>query len=453
MEVNMTTGRPYKTLVPFALNVLVGNLVLQLYNVCDSVIVGNFNDARSVAAIGVVTPINFMFIGFISGLCAGISIKLADRYGADDREGLRAHAGTAVLIALVVSLMLSVGLILFNPALLTLLRTPTSIYADSRAYLNILYGGIIVTVGFNLSIGMMRAVGDSRSPLFFYVGASLLNILLDLIFVGLFDMGVPGAAYATILAQAIGLVMQILYLRRRFSLLHFERRHLRWQPQCVKNILNQALPMGIQFSITAIGTLVVQAALNTYGPEIIAGFSAANKVQALGFQLYLSLAIAIATFVGQNRGARRPDRIRAGVRQTMWMALACSAVVMVVTLVAGRIFVGMFTTDPSDAMMGAGLTYYRVAFSMYPILALLIVYRNALQGLGFSGWAMMAGVVEMIVRVAVIVFLTDAMGYVGVCLSDPLAWIPAGIGLVIVFYRKLRQVERKAGYAHANGED
>lgn len=442
MEVNMTVGKPYRSIVPFALYSLVGNLVLQLYNVIDSVIVGAFNGENAVAAIGAITPINFMFVGFISGLTSGIGIQLAGRFGARDEEGFRQHVGMTIMIGCVISVLMTLLLLLLNAPMLRLLKTPDAIFSDSLAYLNILYAGIFVCIGFNICIAIMRSVGDSRSPLLFYLAAAITNMGLDYLFVGVMKGGVRGAAYATILAQGIFFVIQMWYLFKRFSLLKLSRRHLIYCGTCIKSLLAQGVPMGVQYSITAIGTLVVQAALNTYGPEAIAGFSAANKVQLMGFQVFLAWSLALSTFIGQNRGAGLYGRIRIGARQTISFGLVCSVLLMGIYALFGRDLVALFSRDASHAMMEAGWTYFMVSIWFYPCLAVLLIYRNALQGLGFSALAMVAGIVEMFARISVILFLSGPFGFAGVCFSDGAAWLCAAVALTIWFHQKLKSVEK-----------
>ncbi len=437
MTNDMSKGSPARLIISFMLPVLAGNVFQQFYNVVDSVIVGQFLGVNALAAVGSTGSVVFLVWGLVTGLTSGFSVILSQQFGAGDKKGLRHYEGVSVWLCAVIGIVMTAVLMLGLNPILRLMNTPDEIFGETRAYLGVLFAGILVTFAYNMLAGMLRALGDSKTPLLFLVIASVLNIILDIVFILYCNTGVAGAAYATLIAQAVSALLCVRHIAKKYEILKISRQDMRGDSRSAKKLLGVGIPMGLQFSITAIGTMIVQAALNGLGPVYIAGFAAAGKIGNIATQPFPSLGVAIATYTGQNMGAGRFDRVKKGVSAGLVICLVCSMITGAAVYLFGPYMMKIFASGESGQMIGYGVEYLKISAWFYPPLSLIFLYRNALQGLGDGLVPMLGGVFELAARIGAILILAEPFGYAGICFSDPAAWVMALIPLVPVYYWKM----------------
>ena len=431
---------PARLIISFMLPVLAGNIFQQFYNVVDSVIVGQFLGVNALAAVGSTGSVVFLVWGLVTGLTSGFSVILAQQFGAGDKKGLCRYEGASVWLCGVIGILMTVILMLGLNPILRLMNTPDEIFGETRAYLGVLFAGILITFAYNMLAGMLRALGDSKTPLLFLVIASILNIVLDIVFILYCNTGVAGAAYATLIAQAVSALLCVRHIAKKYEILKISRQDIHCSVSSAKKLLNVGIPMGLQFSITAIGTMIVQAALNGLGPVYIAGFSAAGKIGNIATQPFPSLGVAMATYTGQNMGARRFDRVKKGVSAGFAICMVCSVITGAAVYLFGPYMMKIFASGESGQMIEYGVEYLKISAWFYPPLSLIFLYRNTLQGLGDGLVPMLGGVFELAARFGAILVLAEPFGYTGICFSDPAAWVMALIPLVPVYYWRMKKI-------------
>lgn len=440
MTNDMSRGNPARLIISFMLPVLAGNIFQQFYNVVDSVIVGQFLGVNALAAVGSTGSVVFLVWGLVTGLTSGFSVILAQQFGAGDKKGLCRYEGASVWLCGVIGILMTVILMLGLNPILRLMNTPDEIFGETRAYLGVLFAGILITFAYNMLAGMLRALGDSKTPLLFLVIASILNIVLDIVFILYCNTGVAGAAYATLIAQAVSALLCVRHIAKKYEILKISRQDIHCSVSSAKKLLNVGIPMGLQFSITAIGTMIVQAALNGLGPVYIAGFSAAGKIGNIATQPFPSLGVAMATYTGQNMGARRFDRVKKGVSAGFAICMVCSVITGAAVYLFGPYMMKIFASGESGQMIEYGVEYLKISAWFYPPLSLIFLYRNTLQGLGDGLVPMLGGVFELAARFGAILVLAEPFGYTGICFSDPAAWVMALIPLVPVYYWRMKKI-------------
>ena len=436
----MSRGNPARLIISFMLPVLAGNIFQQFYNVVDSVIVGQFLGVNALAAVGSTGSVVFLVWGLVTGLTSGFSVILAQQFGAGDKKGLCRYEGASVWLCGVIGILMTVILMLGLNPILRLMNTPDEIFGETRAYLGVLFAGILITFAYNMLAGMLRALGDSKTPLLFLVIASILNIVLDIVFILYCNTGVAGAAYATLIAQAVSALLCVRHIAKKYEILKISRQDIHCSVSSAKKLLNVGIPMGLQFSITAIGTMIVQAALNGLGPVYIAGFSAAGKIGNIATQPFPSLGVAMATYTGQNMGAGRFDRVKKGVSAGFAICMVCSVITGAAVYLFGPYMMKIFASGDSGQMIEYGVEYLKISAWFYPPLSLIFLYRNTLQGLGDGLVPMLGGVFELAARFGAILVLAEPFGYTGICFSDPAAWVMALIPLVPVYYWRMKKI-------------
>lgn len=439
MTKSMTAGSPAKLILLFALPLFIGNLFQQVYNMADAFIVGRMLGVNALAAVGCTGSLTFLIIGFAQGLSAGFSILTAQRFGAGEMDGVRQSYAASLVLGGVISLVLMAASMAGTRQLLVLLQTPPEILEDATRYLIVIFAGIPATMLFNVVSNVLRALGDSKTPLFFLVGGCVLNILLDVLLILYTPLGVMGAGVATVIAQLLAGAACVVYIHKAFPALRLHRSDWKLSRREVLRHLQMGLPMGFQSSIIAIGSLMLQYALNSLGSTAVAAFTAANKLESLGTLPLCSFGLAMGTFVAQNYGAGKLHRIRTGVLQCSAMALSWSVFMGVVFLVFGRQLATRFVGR--DAQV-TGLSYIYlcvVAFSMW-VLALLFIFRYSLQGLGQSFVPTFAGIMELVMRGVCAVCLVGPFGFTGACLANPMAWSGSAVPLVIAFFITMRRL-------------
>lgn len=438
----MTKGSPLRLIVLFTLPVLIGNLFQNFYNLVDSVIVGRFLGVNALAAVGATGTIAFLIFGWINGITGGFGIMLAQSFGAGDEKHLRHYTAMSVYLCTAMAVLMAGGLLLANGWILKAMNTPDSIFEDTKSYIGIVYAGIPITIAYNMLASISRSMGDSRTPLIFLVISSVLNIVLDLVFVAVLPMGVKGAAYATVLAQAVSAVACFFYVRKKYEILHLKKEDMKFSWNSAGRLMMMGLPMGLQFSITAIGTMMVQAAVNLLGATYIAAYSACGKITNIVTQLFPSLGITLANYVGQNMGAGKVDRIRKGVRQAQIITIAGGVVCGLAMFFWGGAATKFFADDPTGEIRQIGDVLFHTTAWCYPFLGSIFIYRNALQGMGDGLVPMLGGVFELVTRAAMVTLLAGPLGFFGICLCDPGAWLSALIPLVPVYIWRMRKFVR-----------
>jgi putative MATE family efflux protein len=442
MTKNLTVGNPALLIVSFSLPLLGGNLFQQLYNMADTFIVGRTIGVSALAAVGCTGSIMFLIMGFVMGFTAGVSIIAAQRFGASDSAGVRRSFAMSVLLGFVITVaLMAISLFAIKP-LLIFLRTPEEIFNDACNYIIPIFSGIIAMVFFNVFSNMLRAVGDSRTPLIFLSIACVINIILDLVFIIVFHAGTAGAGIATVTAQFISVCLCVLYIQKKIPLLKIRKEDWRFTKGELWTHLRVALPMGFQMSIIAIGMVVVQFALNGLGTTAVAAYTAAIKIDIVASMPMASFGIAMATYTAQNFGARKYERIKNGCLQCALISGSFSIFMGLLFILFGRVFVTVFIGTNIEAVELAQ-TYLVICGSCYVILAMLFIFRNSLQGLGNSLIPTIGGIMELLMRSFAAIALSVPFGFAGICWASPLAWLGAFVPIFIAFMLNVKRLTRR----------
>ena len=439
----MTTGSPAKLIIWFMIPMFLGNLFQQFYNVVDSIVAGQFLGVQALAAIGSTGSLMFFVIGWLNGLTSGFAIMVAQCFGAKKEDRMRHYVAMSVYLSVAFALVMTIGLTLANEPILRLMNYSEEIMPEVKAYMGIIYAGLLVTVAYDALSAFLRALGDSRSPLYFLMISAGINVFLDIVFIVVMGMGVEGCAYATVIAQAISAFCCFIYIVKKYPILHLRKEDFRYSWNSVKKLLGLGIPMALQFSITAIGTIIVQGAVNVYGETYMAGFSAAGKLQNILTTVFVAFGATVATYVGQNRGAGRIDRVREGVRCTQYMILAWSVIVMILMFFFGKYMTCIFVNSSETDVLAVSVEYFHTVFWCYPFLGSIFLYRNTLQGMGYGLVPMMGGIFELAARTIIVLLVAGHTSFRGVCLADPAAWIAALIPLVPYYIYIMRKQKQK----------
>lgn len=445
MQKDMTAGSPAKAIVGFTIPVFIGNIFQQFYSMVDTIIVGKFVGTKALAAVGSVGTINFLIIGFMLGLTAGFTVLTAQRYGAGDMKNMRRTVGSAAVLSLIVTLVMTLVSMLGMRGLLQFMHTPEDIFADAYQYIMIICCGIFATVLYNLLASVLRALGNSQVPLYFLILSALLNVVLDLLFIIVFHWGAAGAAYATVISQGVSGILCLVYIAKKMPELRLEKEDFRLSAHIVKMQVGIGIPMALQYSITAIGTMMVQSALNMLGSMAVAAFTAASKVEQIATQAYVALGTTMATFCAQNMGAGKLDRIRRGFRATTWIGVAYSLVFGLLTAFFGKYLTYLFVSSDVQTLMGQVDIYLKCASLFFTALNIVNVYRNGIQGMGYGVLPMMAGVAELLGRGIVALAAGLNRSYLLACLASPVAWVFAGVLLLFMYRVVIKQQEKVFG--------
>lgn len=442
MTNDMTKGSPIKLIIQFMIPMCLGNIFQQFYNIADSIIAGQFLGVDALAAIGSTGSLIFLVTGWLNGLTSGFSVWVAQWFGAGKTDRMRHFIAMSIYICVAFVVVMTVGLLAANEPVLRLMNAPENLLDDISSYMAIIYAGLFVTCAYNALASVLRALGDSRSPLYFLIISAVINVVLDIAFIVIFHMGVEGCGYATVIAQGISALLCLVYIIKKFPVLRLQREDFRFSGNTVKKLLGLGIPMGLQFSITAIGTIIVQGAINVYGAVYMAGFSAAGKIQNIICTVFVAFGATIATYVGQNRGAGKMDRVKQGVRLTQMMILVCSVVLMAVIHFFGKYMIFLFIDPAETEVLHAAEIYFNIVSWAYPFLGSIFLYRNALQGMGYGFVPMMGGVFELVARAAIVFVAAANAGFAQVCMSDPAAWIAALIPLIPYYIWVMRKAEK-----------
>lgn len=440
MVKDMTVGNPTKLILSFSIPLLVGNIFQQFYNMVDAIIVGRFVGVKALAAVGSTGSLAFLVLGFIIGLTSGFSVLVAQKFGAKDEDGLRHSVAMSIYLCGAFTIIMTIISLLSSKPLLMLMKTPMDIIDDANIYISIIYAGCIVAFIYNMFAGILRALGDSRTPLYFLIIASILNVLLDIFFVVNIHMGVAGAAYATVISQGVSGLLCFIYIKKKFPILKFQKKDWKINTNTMKRLLKIGLPMSFQFSITAIGVMILQSAINGFGSTVVAAFTAASKVEPLATMPLASLGVTMATYTGQNLGAGNYDRIKEGVKKCIKISLVASIIGGILIFIFGKYFVYLFLSEPGPEVIAHATRYLNTIAVFFFPLGILFVFRNTLQGLGDGLVPLLGGVIELVSRSVVALAFSGIYGYAAICLASPLSWVTAAIWLYISYKRRIKTI-------------
>ena len=448
--IDLTQGEPFKLILIYSLPILLGNIFQQLYSMCDTLIVSRMLGPKELAAVGNTGPMSFLVLGFLYGMTSGFSVITAQRFGAQDQEGLKKSVAVNIILNGISAIVVTAIACSIATPILNMTHTPDDIFQKSQRYILIVFGGTCGLVLYNACSCILRAVGDSRTPLYFLIFSSFLNIGLDVLFIKKTG-DVSGAAWATIISQGISGILCLVWILIKYPNLHVKKEHFRLSWKFIWQHLGLGMNMGFQFSITAVGIVVLQGALNSFGSIKIAAYTAAQKVEQLITTAAAVLGVAMTNYAGQNMGAGRLDRVKEGVRKAGIMSLIIGAVAGVVCWFLSdqmtSIFIDKNTVNPEDidSILKTAKTYLHTCGIFFPILCALFVYRNSMQGIGKGFWPLMGGILELISRTIVAYTLPAVIGFTGVCAAGPIAWLAATIPLFIAYqftiHKMLRQNE------------
>ena len=439
---DMTVGSPTKDILRFSLPLILGYILQQMYQIIDAAIVGRWIGVGALAAVGASSSVMFIIMGFCNGSCAGFAIPIAQAFGAKDLAKMRAYVANAMRIAVVLAVVITLVSCMLCSKILQLVNTPHDIFDDAWTFLFLQFLAIPFTIAYNLLAGFIRALGDSKQPFYFLIFSSVLNILLDVVLILWLHLGVMGAGIATLLAQGFSSLLCWLYIRKEMTLLLPVGDERRYDNKKISILLNNGVPMGLQFSITGIGVMMLQSANNALGTVYVASFTAAMRIKYLFTCVFENIGVAMATYCGQNFGARRLDRIRRGIVAAIKIMLVYFVITVLLIYPFADEMMMLFVKSGEQEVVANAAQLMRIANYFYPALGLLTIFRYSIQGLGYSNLSMLSGVMEMIARCGVSLWLVPALAFTGVCLGDPVAWIAADLFLLPAFVLLYRHLKR-----------
>lgn len=432
---DMTKGSPIGHIIKFTLPLLLGNLFQQLYNMVDSIVVGNYVGADALAAVGACSSMNFLFFSLSSGLAIGIGIIVAQYFGAGDEENVRSTIANAIYVLAGAAILVSLIGVLFSPFILRLLQTPDAVIGDSITYMRTTCAGIIFIAAYNGIAAMLRALGDSKTPLYFLIVSSIINVALDLTFVQVLDWRVFGVALATIIAQAVSAVTCMIYAYHKVEYFRLTREQLAFRPQIVDRSIRLGVPIALQNSMIAVSCMALQGVVNTFGETIMASYTVIGRIEQVVQQPYSSLGMALTTYCGQNMGAGRTDRVKKGFRQATIMVLVFSLCLIPIAYLFGEQIVGIFVKERDVIEIGAKAI--RINSLCYFGLGMIYVPRAVLNGCGDTGFAMINGATEVVCRVVFSQILTriPILGYWGIWLTTGVTWVTTALVCVVRYFQ------------------
>lgn len=443
MEKDMTVGKPASVIINFTIPILIGNIFQQFYNMADAIIVGRCVGNKALAAVGSTGTFMFLIYGLVTGMTVGFTVSTSQRFGAGDMDGMRKSVASAIKLAAIVTALMTAVTMIFMRPMLRLMNTPSDIFDDAYSYIMIICAGIAAQVLYNMLSAILRALGNSKTPLYFLILSALLNIGLDLVFIKVFRMGAAGAAYATVISQLIAGIASFIYIITKVPLLHLKKEDWAYDRVLVGNQLKVGFPMALQYSITAIGTTMVQAALNKLGSTAVASYTAAGKIEQIAGQAYVAIGTTMATYCAQNRGAGRIDRIKEGFKSATCMGFIYSIIVGALIFFFGKYMTYLFVSEDISEVIGYVDTYLRCISLFFIPLTIVNVHRNGIQGMGFGVLPMMAGVAELIGRGVASVVAAHYRSYIGICMGGPAAWVLAAALLIWMYHMVIRKLEKQ----------
>lgn len=445
-EFNLTKGSPAKVILRFSIPILLTNLLQNLYSTIDTVVIGQFLGKEALAGVGSTGAVNFLVIGFCMGICMGFVIPLAQYFGAEDKHALRCTWANSIWTSIFFSIGITITVCLFCRQILVIMQTPASVLDCAYDYIFIIFLGIPITISYNLLSGVVRSLGDSKSPLIFLIIASFVNIGFDILSVTVLHMGVRGPAVATLLAQLFSSILCIWHIRKHFPILRIkDKSEWKLSGKYVSLLCKIGVPMGLQFSITAIGSVILQAGVNTLGADAVAAVSAGTRLTLFLQSPTDALGSSMSTFAGQNVGARKIDRIGQGLRSAVIFGFVYSITMFVIMFFGGKTCMLMFIKPSETKILSDAALYLIINVVSFPLLVIINTFRFTIQGMGYSTFAILAGVMEMIARTWAGIWLIPAYGYVADCLSSPIAWVFGDIFLIPAYFYVVKKTKAKLG--------
>ena len=438
---DMTSGSTMKLILGFAVPLLMGMLFQQVYSLVDTIIVGRFLGVSALAAVGATGSINFLIVGFCQGICNGFALPVAQRFGAKDYDGLRKYVGNSAVLSIIFGGAITLITVIACRPILELMQTPADIIDLSYHYIVVIFAGIPAIMLYNILSAYLRSLGDSITPVIFLVLSAGLNIGLDLLFIVTFHWGVFGAAFATVLSQAVSGILCLILIIKRFDLLHLKREDWKLDWGYSRYLLIMGLPKGLQYSITAIGSVILQASVNTLGSTAVASMTAGSRISMFVVCPFDALGSTMATFGGQNVGAGRLDRLGRGLRSAVILGAIYSALILVILIFFGRDLILLFVSAKEAAVIAQAKQFLVTNAAFYLMLALVNIVRFLIQGMGFSGFAVFAGVFEMVARTLVGLVFVPIFGFTAACSANPLAWIFADCFLIPAFFHCRKKLQ------------
>ncbi len=439
---DMTVGSPMKLILGFSIPLLFGFLFQQFYNVVDTVIVGRFLGMEALAGVGATGSVNFMIVGFCMGVCSGFAIPVAHKFGAKDYVGMRQVVANCVWLSIAFASVMTITVCLLCRNILVWMNTPEDIFQNSYSYILIIFMGIPATYLYNILSGIIRSLGDSKTPLVFLTLSSFLNIGLDLMCILVFHMGVAGAAVATVASQLISGILCLFYMIKKFEILHISREEWKINVGHMKMLCSMGIPMGLQYSITAIGSVILQTAVNGLGSLAVASVTAGSKVSMFFCCPFDAMGSTMATYGGQNVGAKNLERVGKGLKDCILLGTIYSMLAFVIMYFFGDNLAALFVDEAGGQMLKNARTFLIINSAFFIPLALVNIIRFLIQGMGFSTFAILAGVFEMVARTLAGLVLVPRFGFIGACFASPLAWIFADIFLIPAYLHVRRKLQR-----------
>lgn len=439
----MTSGSPAKLIFGFAIPMFLGLLFQQFYSMVDTLIVGKFLGVNPLAGVGSTTSLNFMVLGFCMGVCNGFAIPVAQMFGAKEEHRLRRYVTNGAWLCIVFSIVMTLVVVAVCRPVLVLMQTPEEIFEYAYVYIVIVFWGIPCTFLYNILAAIIRSLGDSKTPVIFLAISSGINIVLDLVFVLVFDMGVEGPAIATVLAQGVSGIICLWYMYRKFPVLHASREEWRPEFSYMGKLCYIGIPMGLQYSVTAIGTLVLQAAVNGLGAAVVAGVTAGQKINAFIQCPLEALGQTMAPYAGQNMGAGKIDRIGKGLKSAVLMGWGVSIICFLIAVLFGKQLTTLFVDASETTIISYSYQFLLYCTGGYCLLTLVNTVRFTIQGMGFSVFAILSGIMEMIARILAATVVVQMIGFAGTCLAHPMAWLFADVFLIPAFFWCRKKVAKQ----------
>ena len=431
---DLTKGDPGELIFYFALPIFLGSVFQQMYNLADTVIVGYTLGENALAAIGSTTPLFGLIVGMALGMNNGFSIVIARYFGAKNMDKMRQAVAMTVILDLIISVVFTVVGVSQIRHLLEFLNTPAEIINDAYGYIVVILMFMTVTIMYNMIAGVLRALGDSRSPLVYLIYASILNVVLVFTFILVFRWGIKGSAYATVISQILSVILGFNHIIKRCPELKLSKIDFKYDGTMVMELFTSGLSMGFMLSLVSIGSVALQSAINSFGKDIITAHMAARKVSEIFMMPLGTLATGAATFVSQNYGAKKYERINIGLKKTVFMGAIWSTIVVIVSFAFGPYIIKYLTGTNDTLIIDTAVRYLRINTPFYYVLAILLIYRSTLQGIGRKFTPLISSSIELLAKFAVVGFLAPTMGYLGVTISEPIIWVSCAIFVLIVFY-------------------
>lgn len=440
MPRDMTKGNPFRQIIAFWIPLMIGIIFQQFYNMADSIIVGKFVGVDALAGVGSTGAVNFLILGFANGLCSGFSVMYGQCFGAGDYKRMRSYIANAIRLAAVIALILTPAAVYFCRDFLIFMDTPREILDEAFGYISVIFAGIPVLMMYNCGAAILRSIGDSKTPVYALVASAGINIILDLVFVAVLHTGVWGAAAATVIAQGISGGVCFFYMLRKYDILRFTREDWKWDAPKTRRLLSTGVPMALQYSITAAGSVILQTAANGLGADCVAAMSAGSRIQGVFSGAMEAAGVTMASFCSQNMGAGKYGRIRKGIADGIILEILLSGAGFVLLNLLGTPLALLFVDASEAEVIRLIRVYLKVTTSSYALLGVLYVLRSGIQGMGYGVLPMCAGLFELAGRIFAAFFLVKPLGFIGVTLANPAAWLAADLLLVGVYLYIRRKV-------------